>query len=90
VGNDVTFTGTITSTPPATSVIWQKIAGRETKNLDVSDQKYLGSSVDVGGPRLVINKATFDDKAAYQLEVTNPVGVKTSNGINLTVTGGMF
>ena len=88
--DDIMFTGTIPSTPPVTSVIWQKIVGTKTENLDISDQKYSGSSVDVKCPKLVINKASFNDRATYQLQVTNPVGLKTSNGIHLTVAGSMF
>jgi hypothetical protein len=89
-GNDIMFTGTITSTPPVTTVIWQKTVGAITENLDVSDQKYSGSFVDVECPKLVINEATFNDRATYQLAVTNPVGQRTSNSIHLTVAGGMF
>ncbi|XP_056016669.1 titin-like isoform X1 [Ostrea edulis] len=86
-GSDITFTGTITSSPATTSVTWQKVDGSQTENLHISNQKNLGSSVIVGSPKLVINDANFIDKAIYQLAVTNLVGTRTSNKINLTVTG---
>ncbi|XP_056016663.1 mucin-2-like isoform X2 [Ostrea edulis] len=86
-GSDITFTGTITSSPATTSVTWQKVNGSQTENLDISNQKYAGSSVIVGSTKLVINDAKFNDDAIYQLAVTNLVGKKTSNKINLTVTG---
>jgi hypothetical protein len=89
-GNNNTFFGMIASTRPVTLVIWQKVTASNTENLDIRDQKYLGSSVDVRHPILIINKATFNDKATYRLEVTNPKGRGTSNELHLTVTVGMF
>jgi hypothetical protein len=88
-GSEIIFTGTITSSPPATSVTWQKVVCPEIENLAISDQKYSGSSVDVGSPKLVINDANFKDRATYQLEVKNLVGQTISNGIHLNVTGGI-
>jgi hypothetical protein len=84
-GNNTTYADAATS--PFASMLLQKIVGRETKNLDVSDQKYSRSSVDVGCSKLDINKTTFDDRETYLREFTRR---GTSDGMYLTVTGGMI
>ena len=88
-GSDIIFTGTIASSPPVTSVIWQKVVCQEIEDLDINDKKYLGSSVNAVSPRLVIKESNVKDKATYQLEVKNSVGRNISNGIHLNVTGGI-
>lgn len=59
-------------------------------DIDITGEKYTGSSVTGPSPKLVINSVQFIDKTTYGLVVSNGVGSNTSNNISLNIIGGKF
>jgi hypothetical protein len=88
-GDPATFTGTVTSNLPWTAQKWQKVASdNSVSDIDISGDKYTGSSLTGPNPKLQISNTDFTDKAGYRLVVSNGVGSTTSSKITFDVTGG--
>lgn len=78
---------------------WQKVR-RKTKwdigtaeDIDITYNKFKGSTVDKSNPLLLINGVTFDDKnddISYRCLARNSEGWGASENANLTVIGSMF
>lgn len=89
--SSVIFTGSFTSSQPsARNIRWQKLKGSNLVDIDITGEKYTGSSVTGPSPKLVINSVQFIDKTTYGLVVSNGVGSNTSNNISLNIIGGKF
>lgn len=88
--SSVTFTGSYTSFLNATVVKWQKLNGSNYIDIDITTDKYTGSSVKGPSPKLVINSVQFIDETSYGLVVSNGVGSAQSSLITLNVVGGMY
>lgn len=59
-------------------------------DIDITADKYTGSSVEGTSPKLVINSVQFIDETSYRLVVSNGVGSTQSSFITLNVIGGMY
>jgi hypothetical protein len=88
-GGSVTFTVTVISNLDWTAQKWQKVlSDNSVVEININDAKYSGSSLGSSNPQLKISNTDFNDKAKYQLVVTNGVKSTTSNQVTLDVTGG--
>lgn len=89
--SSVTFNGSYTSNLLSVSLIkWQKLTGGNFINIDITGDKYTGSSVTGTSPQLKINPVQLIDETSYRLEVSNGVGSTSSNFISLNVIGGLY
>lgn len=89
--SSVIFTGSFTSSLLSVrNIRWQKLNGSILVDIDITGEKYTGSSVTGPSPKLVINSVQFIDKTTYGLVVSNGVGSNTSNNISLNIIGGKF
>lgn len=90
-GSSVTFTGSYTSNLLSVSLIqWQKLNGSKFIAIDITADKYTGSSVTGPSPKLVINTVQFIDETSYRLMVSNGVGFSVKSSDVLDVTGGTW
>ncbi|XP_052058076.1 hemicentin-1-like isoform X7 [Mytilus californianus] len=86
VGNTITLVCTVTSTPGATSVVWQRTTNGVTTTISLANtNKYSGSSVNV--PSLTIFSSAESDEGSYVCQATNQFGTGSSSATTLTVTG---
>ncbi|XP_076098438.1 hemicentin-1-like isoform X4 [Mytilus galloprovincialis] len=86
VGNTITLVCTVTSTPGATSVVWQRTTNGVTTTISLANaNKYSGSSVNV--PSLTIFSSAESDEGSYVCRATNQFGTGQSTATTLTVTG---
>lgn len=88
--SSVTFTGSYTSLLNATVIKWQKLNGSNYIDIDITTDKYTGSSVTEPSPKLVINSVQFIDETSYRLVVSNGIGSTASKFTSLNVVGGMY
>lgn len=87
-GSEITITPSILSIPSPKRANWQRSQdGIKFKLIHINDKKYVGSSDDPECPKLVISKATFDDRLYYRLLVCNEMGEGVSNTVHLNITG---
>ncbi|XP_060079143.1 hemicentin-1-like [Ylistrum balloti] len=84
-GQSVTLECTVSGTPVATSVSWERTSGGVTNPVTVDNNLYQGSVV--GSPSLVITAADSVDTGTYTCTATNSVGTGRSTTTTLTVTG---
>lgn len=87
-GSSITFTGSFTS-KLTTENKWQKLIGADFTDIDITDERYAGSSL-VPTPTLVITKVDLIDRTSFRLEVTNGVGFNQSEAITLNVVDGLY
>lgn len=59
-------------------------------DIDITTDKYTGSSVTGPSPELRINPVKLIDETFYRLVVSNGVGSSSSNNISISVIGGMY
>lgn len=59
-------------------------------DIDITTDKYTGSSVTGPSPELRINPVKLIDETSYRLEVSNGVGSTSSNLISLNMIGGKY
>lgn len=59
-------------------------------DIDITGDKYTGSSDTGSSPKLVINPVQLIDETSYRLVVSNKVGSNQSSFITLNVIGGMY
>lgn len=88
--SSVTFNGSYTSNLLRVTIKWQKLTGGNSIDIDITTDKYTGSSVTGPSPQLKINQVKLIDEASYILEVSNGVGSTSSNFISLNVIGGLY
>uniref|UniRef100_A0A8W8J9N0 Ig-like domain-containing protein n=1 Tax=Magallana gigas TaxID=29159 RepID=A0A8W8J9N0_MAGGI len=67
---------------------WQKLIGAELTDIDITDERYAGSSLASPTPKLVITKVDLIDRTSFRLVVTNRVGFNQSESITLNVVDG--
>ena len=74
--------------PPTTSVKWQ----RYNNDINITDDRYLGSTEDVFAPTLVINRVDFDyvHGSKYRCIASNADGSWTSSYTYVYVLGSMI
>jgi hypothetical protein len=92
-GETARLTATVTTTPdspPVTSGAWQKQISGAYISINLSDQKYAGSTNDISGPVLQINSAVYTDNTAYRFTASNLVGLTFSSPRTLNVTGSKY
>ncbi|XP_033751335.1 hemicentin-1-like isoform X19 [Pecten maximus] len=85
LGTSVTIDCTVSATPQATTVAWERVIGGVTTTLTIDGTKFVGSSV--GNPSLTITDATTNDMGYYICTAINSVGVGRSSQGYLTVDG---
>ncbi|XP_033758139.1 hemicentin-1-like [Pecten maximus] len=84
-GSSITIPCTVSSSPSATSIIWQRIVNGATTTLTIDGTKLSGGSLSV--PSLTISNSANSDQAYYVCKATNSVGTGQSLQSYLTVTG---
>lgn len=87
--SSVTFTGSYTLKLLSVTIKWQKLTGSDFIDINITRDKYTGSSVTGPSPKLVVNSVQFIDETSYGLVVSNGVGYTQSSFITLSVIGGM-
>ncbi|XP_052712083.1 titin-like [Crassostrea angulata] len=87
IGSSITITGSFTSNL-RTENKWQKLIGAELTDIDITDERYAGSSLASPTPKLVITKVDLIDRTSFRLVVTNRVGFNQSESITLNVVDG--
>lgn len=88
--SSVTFNGSYTSDLLSVTIKWQKMTGGNFMDIDITTDKYTGSSVTGPSPELRINPVKLIDETFYRLVVSNGVGSSSSNNISISVNGGMY
>ncbi|OWF56211.1 Titin [Mizuhopecten yessoensis] len=84
-GQQVTLECTVSGTPAATSVAWERTSGGVTTSVSTDSTSYLGSTVN--SPSLVIAVSDSVDTGTYVCTATNSVGTGRSTTTTLSVTG---
>lgn len=84
-GTCVELKANIRSFPKHSNVIWTK--GKD-KQIDITQPKYIGSSIVGDCPVLCINNASKDDEDIYSVEVSNALGKDICKSEKLKVIGG--
>ncbi|XP_052103246.1 hemicentin-1-like [Mytilus californianus] len=84
-GNSVTINCTVTSTPAATQIVWQRTVNNVNTTIDISSNRYSGGTT--SNPSLTIHNVQADDQGLYFCQASNIVGTGSSNTVNLTVIG---
>jgi hypothetical protein len=77
--------GSVISKPNALSIKWQKTFNNGFEDIDISLNKYDGSSENIASPILVVQHLTPLDTATYRLLVHNAIGQGWSEGLPLYV-----
>lgn len=77
----------MSASPPATTVMWQRIVNNQAVNVDMADSRYAGSSIT--NPSLVISNARGTDEGFYICMASNSVGTGRSQQTFLDVVGSM-
>ena len=77
--------------PPTTSVKWQRYKYYSNYDINITEDRYLGSTEDVFAPILVINRVDFDfvHGSRYRCIASNAEGSWTSSYTNVYVFGSM-
>lgn len=88
-GSSITFTGSFTS-KLRTKNKWQKMIGADFTDINITDERYAGSSLEGPTPTLNITKVDFIDRTSFRLMVTNGVGFTPSENITLVVVDGLY
>ncbi|XP_052058083.1 hemicentin-1-like isoform X13 [Mytilus californianus] len=88
-GNAITLVCTVSGTPSATSVYWQKLKNGQTStiNSNTNTNKYTGSTTQ--NPSLTINNADDTDTATYTCFAVNSIGTGQSQQTSLSVVGNL-
>ena len=78
--------------PPTTSVKWQRYYMYNNIDINITEDRYLGSTEDLFSPTLVINRVDFDstDVSHYRCIASNDVGSWTSGYTTVYVYGSMY
>ncbi|XP_069133959.1 serine-rich adhesin for platelets-like isoform X33 [Argopecten irradians] len=84
-GQSVTLECTVSGTPVATSVSWERTSAGVTTVVTIDNNQYQGSTAN--SPSLVISAADSIDTGTYVCTATNTVGTRRSTSTSLTVTG---
>lgn len=84
-GTCVEFKAKIRSYPKHDNVIWKK--GKD-KEINITQPKYMGSTILGDCPVLCINNASKDDEDIYSVEVSNELGKDVCKSEKLKVIGG--
>ncbi|XP_069115359.1 hemicentin-1-like isoform X2 [Argopecten irradians] len=85
VGDTLTLICSVSASPAATSVFWQRTINGVTNTISIDNTKYGGSSV--SSPSLVVYSASTSDNGIYKCFATNSVGTGQSSQATLTVSG---
>lgn len=90
IGGTVTLGCTVSGSPSATNVYWQRTQNGvvTTINSNTNTNKYSGSTTTT--PSLTISGADQNDEATYVCFATNVVGTAQSSQTFLDVTGSKF
>lgn len=88
-GSSITINGSFSS-KLSTENKWQKQIGEEFTDIDITDERYAGSSLASPTPKLVITKVDLIDRTSFRLVVTNRVGSNQSESIVLNVVDGLY
>lgn len=77
--------------PPTTSVKWQRYNYYSTYDINITEDRYLGSTEDLFAPTLVINRVDFDSvhRSRYRCIASNAEGSWTSRYTTVYVFGSM-
>lgn len=90
-GSCTSISSKVVSCPAPDGAQWQKsIDGLIFHDIDISEPKYHGSSLNPKSPKLEINLISFDDKHYYRLRVWNKVGEHVSKTFFLNVIGSKY
>ncbi|XP_021370011.1 hemicentin-1-like [Mizuhopecten yessoensis] len=84
-GSSITIPCTVSSSPSATSIVWERIINGAASTLTIDGTKWSGGSLSV--PSLTISNSATSDQAYYVCKATNSVGTGQSSQSYLTVTG---
>ena len=78
--------------PPTISVKWQRYDYYSYNDINITEDRYLGSTEDVFAPKLVINRVDFEfvHGSKYRCIASNAEGSWTSSYTNVFVFGSMF
>lgn len=89
-GNAITLVCSVSGSPSATSVYWQKLKNGQTTtiNSNTNTNKYSGSSTQ--NPSLTINNADDTDSATYTCFAVNSIGLANSQQTSLSVVGSKY
>lgn len=79
--------------PPTTSVKWQRYYNYSYNiDINITEDRYIGSTEDLYAPTLVINRVDFDSthRSSYRCIASNAEGSWTSSYTNVYVYGSMY
>lgn len=79
--------------PPILEVKWQKVRYTGTaEDIDITHDKFKGSTIDRSNPLLLINGVTFEEDYAiyYRCLARNSEGWGASDNVSLSVIGSML
>lgn len=88
IANSVTLQCTVTANPSATTVMWQRIVNNNAVNVDLTNPRYSGSTIQ--SPSLVISNIAGTDEGFYICMASNSVGTGQSQQTFLDVVGSMY
>ncbi|XP_060078232.1 hemicentin-1-like, partial [Ylistrum balloti] len=84
-GSTITLICSVSASPAASNVFWQRTSSGVTNSVTIDNSKYGGSLT--SSPSLVINSVDSSDNGIYVCFATNSVGTGQSSQTTLTVTG---
>lgn len=87
-GNTIKLGCTVSGSPAATAVGWQRTVGTVTGDINVDGSKYSGGNITT--PELGIRRANPSDQGYYRCTAYNAVGKGQSLSTYLYVTGSKF
>ena len=87
IGNTITMTCTIFSTPSATSVQWNRNTNTVPVAINVASNPTKYSGATVSTPSLTISNCLESDEGYYTCQATNAVGTDVSSLTFLNVQG---
>lgn len=85
IGRNTFLKCSVTATPNATNVFWQKYTNNRYRNVTVDGLRFNGANLNF--PSLLIVNSQISDTGSYRCGATNNAGTSYSNHVFLNVTG---
>ena len=86
-GQSVTLVCSVSGTPAATSVYWQKVKNGQTTTINTNSNSNKYSGVTLQNPSLTISNVDNSDEATYTCFGVNSIGTGQSQQTVLSILG---